>query len=133
MCRLDPIICNNKQQWKKDKCRCECLVDEKYDHNFVWNPSNCKCEYKKKVAHLLTEECEEIITNKTVSVKLYNKTVSIKKYNKTLSIKENISLDSCKPFFASSLLFSLVIVIITGAFVYFYLNFQPKRKLQDYY
>ena len=23
-CRLDPIICNNKQRWNKNKCRCEC-------------------------------------------------------------------------------------------------------------
>ena len=47
VCRLDPIICNNKQKWNKDKCRCECLVDKKCDNKFVWNPNNCKCEYKK--------------------------------------------------------------------------------------
>ena len=23
ICRLDRIICNNKQKWNKDKCRCE--------------------------------------------------------------------------------------------------------------
>ena len=23
-CRLDAIVCNNKQPWNKDKCRCEC-------------------------------------------------------------------------------------------------------------
>ena len=30
ICRLDKIICNNKQKWNKDKCRCECkeLIDE---------------------------------------------------------------------------------------------------------
>ena len=78
MCRLDPIICNNKQKRNKDKSRCECLVDKKCDNNFVWNPSNCKCEYKKKATHLLTKECEEIIGNKTVPIKKYNKTVLIK-------------------------------------------------------
>ena len=28
--RLDTIICNNKQRWNKNKCRCECkeLVSE---------------------------------------------------------------------------------------------------------
>ena len=46
-CRLDPIICNNKQKWNKDKCSCECLVNKKCDNKFVWNPSNCKIEYKK--------------------------------------------------------------------------------------
>ena len=24
ICRLNEIICNNKQKWNKDKCRCEC-------------------------------------------------------------------------------------------------------------
>ena len=23
ICRLDKIICNNKQKWNKDKCRCD--------------------------------------------------------------------------------------------------------------
>ena len=23
-CRLDSSVCNNKQRWNKDKCRCEC-------------------------------------------------------------------------------------------------------------
>ena len=29
-CRLNSIVCNNKQKWNKDKCRCECkeLVDK---------------------------------------------------------------------------------------------------------
>ena len=26
VCRLDAIICNNKQKWNKDICRCECLI-----------------------------------------------------------------------------------------------------------
>ena len=29
-CRLDANLCNNKQRWNKDKCRCECkeLIDK---------------------------------------------------------------------------------------------------------
>ena len=110
---LDPIICNNKQKWNKNKCRCECLTNKKCnDSRFDWNPHRCKCEYKKKAA-LFVEECEKITGNKTVS---------IKKYNKTVPIKENSSLDSCKPFVASSILFLLVSVIITRACIYFYVN-----------
>ena len=63
----------------------------------------------------------------------HNKTLLVKKYNKTVLIKEKISLDSCKPFVISSFLFLLVNVIITDAFVYFYVNSHSKRKLQDYY
>ena len=49
-CRLDPIVCNNKQRWNKNKCRCECkeLVNTGIcDKGFVWNPSNCECECDK--------------------------------------------------------------------------------------
>ena len=62
----------------------------------------------KKAAHLLTEECEDIIDSKTMSIKKHHKTLPVKKYNKTVSIKENTSLVSCKPFVASSILFLLV-------------------------
>ena len=24
-CRLDAIVCNNKQYWNKNKCRCKCI------------------------------------------------------------------------------------------------------------
>ena len=47
ICRLDPIVCNSKQRWNKNKCRCECLINKKRDDDFVWNISNCECEYKK--------------------------------------------------------------------------------------
>ena len=96
---------------------------KKCDHKFVWNPSSCKCGYKRK-APLLVEECE-IIDKKTVPAKKHNKTVSIKEHNKYL----NNSFDSCKPFVPSSILFFLVSVIITGLFVYFHV----KKKIQDYH
>ena len=49
-CRLDASICNNKQRWNNDKCRCERkeLIDKGVcDKEFIWNPSNCECECDK--------------------------------------------------------------------------------------
>ena len=46
-CRLDAIVCNNKQRSNENKCRCECkdLIDKGVcDKEYVWNPSNCECE-----------------------------------------------------------------------------------------
>ena len=80
-CRLDAIVCNNKQCWNKNKCRCECkeLIDkETCDKGFVWNPSNCECKCdkncnigecldygnckcRKKLADKLTDEYTETI------------------------------------------------------------------------
>ena len=42
-CRLDASICNNKERWNDEKCRCECkeLIDKRvWDKEFIWNPSN---------------------------------------------------------------------------------------------
>ena len=50
ICKLDGIICNNKQSWNEDKCRCECkeLTDKGVcDKGFIWNPSNCECDWDK--------------------------------------------------------------------------------------
>ena len=46
-CRLEGSVCNNKQCWSEDKCRCECkefIVKGVCDKGFIWNPSNCECQ-----------------------------------------------------------------------------------------
>ena len=81
ICRLDKIICNNKQRWNKDKCRCDCkkLINKSVcNKSYTWNPSNCECECdkscyvgeylnysdckcRKKLTNELTDECIETI------------------------------------------------------------------------
>ena len=49
-CTVDTSVCNNKQRWNDNKCRCECkeLIDKGVcDKGFIWNPSNCECECDK--------------------------------------------------------------------------------------
>ena len=80
-CRLDASICNKKQRWNDDKCRCQCkeLIDKGVcDKGYIWNPSNCECEcdqscdagryldYKnckcrKRLVDKIVEECTEEI------------------------------------------------------------------------
>ena len=81
ICRLDGIICNSKQRWNEDKCRCECkeLIDKGVcSKGFIWNPSNCECECdkscdigeyldnkyckcRKKLVESIIDECTETI------------------------------------------------------------------------
>ena len=47
-CILDASVCNKKQWWNNDKCRYECkeLIGKGMcDEGFIWNPSNCECEW----------------------------------------------------------------------------------------
>ena len=63
-CRLNAIICNNKQRWNKNNCRCECkdLIDKGiWNKGFIWNPSNCECECDKN------SDCSEFWTMKIVN------------------------------------------------------------------
>ena len=80
-CRLDASICNNKQRWNKDKCKCEGkeLIDKGvYDNGSIWNPSNYECEcdrscdigeyldyenckYRKKLVAKSVEVCTETV------------------------------------------------------------------------
>ena len=49
-CSLDGSVCNNKQRWNDDKCRCERkeLIDKgACDIGFIWNPGNYECECDK--------------------------------------------------------------------------------------
>ena len=78
-CGLNSIVCNNKQRWNKNKCRCE---------GHIWNPSNCECECdkscdigeyldyqnctcKKRLVDKLVDECHETI-NEQVEI-IHNK------------------------------------------------------------
>ena len=102
-CRLDANVCNNKQKWNGDKCRCECkeLIDKGIcGKGFNWNPSNCECEYdkscdvgeyldyknckcRKRLVDKLAEECSENIDEKELH---RNKMI----YNSTLNDYEKI-------------------------------------------
>ena len=51
MRRLTSSVCNSRQIWNKDKCRCECkedLIDKGIcDKGYIWSPSNFQCECDK--------------------------------------------------------------------------------------
>ena len=51
VCKLTASVCNSRQIWNEDKCRCECkedLIDKGIcDKGSIWNSSNCQCECDK--------------------------------------------------------------------------------------
>ena len=139
ICRLDGIVCNSKQQWNKDKCRCECkeLIDKGvWDKGFTWNPSNSECECdkscdvgeyldysnckcRKKLADSLIEECAEII-NET----------------KITNENENENKDRCNSYIVYKALFLIffilfiISIVISIYFVYRkYVNCNNKYDL----
>ena len=47
-CKLNSSVCNNKQIWNGDTCRCDCSEDFAgvvgCDKGYTWNPSTCECQ-----------------------------------------------------------------------------------------
>ena len=136
ICRLNKIVCNNKQRWNRAQCRCDCekLIDKGLcDKGFIFNPSNCKCECdkscntsqyldyldckcKKKITDLFVEQCIEYNDNN--KTKIVNKTVN-KTDNKTNKNDNNTNKtvkNSCKVY---TILTTISIVISTVYAIYF--------------
>ena len=93
-CRLTSAVCNSRQIWNENKCRCEYkedLINKMVcDKGYIWNPSNWACEcdklcdigqyldYKncvrrKSLVDKLVEECINVIDGDT----FYNETLAI--------------------------------------------------------
>ena len=48
VCPLNSSVCNSKQIWNSDTCKCNCNADFagiiSCDKGYMWNPSTCACE-----------------------------------------------------------------------------------------
>ena len=129
--RLSKEICNSRQVFNEDKCRCECREDLisklTCEKRFLWNPSSCSCEcdrscridqyldYKNCVCKNklpiidnLVEECINIVDGETF-------------YEKTLD-----DCPSCALYIGLFVLF-LLAAVFSGVFVYFYWYKKKKR------
>ena len=140
ICRLNEIICNNKQKWNKDKCICECkeLIDKGVcDKWFIFNPRNCECECdkscnigqyldyshckcKKKLIDPLIEECTENNDDETKLVNITEECTKNDNITKIVNITVENENSSCKVYivlvtvvlqFLLELLFILFITI----------------------
>ena len=128
VCRLTSAVCNSRQIWNKDKCRCECkeeLTNKMVcDKGYISNPSNCACECDKScyigqcldykhcvcrnsLVDKLIEECTNVIDGDTI-------------YNKTLTVTLSNDCTSCTPYIVLFTVFLSISVIISGAFIYFH-------------
>ena len=90
VCRLNSSVCNSKQIWNSDTCRCDCNEDFAGIINctkgYMWNPSTCECQCdkwcktgqyldhkncvcKNKLIGRLIEECTSIINETMINNK----------------------------------------------------------------
>ena len=119
ICRLNKIICNNKQRWNKDKCRCECkeLIDKGIcDKRFIFSPSNCQCEYDKSCnisQYLDYSDCK--CTKKLIDP-LIEECTENDNETKIINITVENENSSCQ---VHIILMTVVFTILTGITIYF--------------
>ena len=128
VCILISAVCNSRQIWNKDKCRCECKEDllnkMVCDKGYIWNLSNCVCEYDKScgigqyldykscacrnsLVDKLVEECTNVTNGDTI-------------YNEILTVISSNDCASRTPYIVLFTVFLSISVIISCAFVYFH-------------
>ena len=90
VCKLNSSVCNSKQMWNSDTCRCDCNEDFSGIINctkgYMWNPSTCECQCdkwcklgqyldhkicvcKNKLVGRLIQECTSVINETMINNK----------------------------------------------------------------
>ena len=135
VCKLNSSVCNNKQIWNDDTCRCDCNEDFAGIINcakgYTWNPSICECQCdkwckpgqyldhkncvcKNKLIDRVTEECTSVINETMIN-----------------NNKDNITNNNT---YLNLFMIFLIgfIVFLIGFIYYYYRNNANKRKLRDF-
>ena len=126
ICRLTSAICNSKQIWNNDKCRCECkddLINKMMcDKGYIWNPSNCACECDKLCDIGQYLDYKNCVCRKSIVDKLVEEFINVidgdTMYNETLSIDPN-DCPSRMPYVVLFIVLLPISGIVGSAFIYF--------------
>ena len=139
ICRLDKIICNNKQWWNKDvnvdiinvkcdekfRCQCKKLFDKGVcDKGFIFNPSNCECECDKSCG--IGEYLDYL--NCKSKKKLYDKLIDECTENTDVVIIDDENKNKCSfsiIYIVRILLFSRILTISIVIVIYFVYHIYP--------
>ena len=134
VCKLNSSVCNNKQIWNSDTCRCDCNEDFvgiiNCTKRYTWNESTCECQCdmlckpglyldhkncvcKNKLIGRVIEECTSII-NETM-----------------INNKDNITNNNT--YLILFIVFLIGFIVFLIGFIYYYCrNNANKRKLRDF-
>ena len=138
VCKLNSSICNNKQIWNGDTCRCDCnegfagIIS--YDKGYTWNPSTfeCQCDMwckpgqyldhkncicKNKLIGRVIEECTSVINETMIN-------------NKDNITNDNITNDNT--YLILFILFLVLFIVFLIGFIYYYWRSNADKKLRDF-
>ena len=132
VCRLNSSVCNNKQIWNSDTCKCDCNEDfagiMNCDKGYMWNPSTCACEcdmWCKPGQYIDYKKC---VCKKKLIGKIISECTSI--INETMmNDKNNIANDDTTTSIFIGLFSVLLFIRITCFCVFAYFKWIKGKKL----
>ena len=134
ICKLNSSVCNNKQIWNSNTCRCDCNEDFAGMINcakgYTWNPSTCECQCDmrcKPGQYLDHKNC--VCKNKLIG-RLISECTSIINETMINNNKDNITNNNTHLVLFIVFLIGFIVFLI-GFNSYYYRNNANKRKLRD--
>ena len=141
VCRLTTAICNSRQIWNKNKCRCECkedLINKLVcDKGYIWNSSSCECECDKLCDVGQYLDYKNCICRKSLVDKLAEEYINVvdgdTMYNETLNVTSLNDCTSRTPYIVLFVVFLSISAIVSSAFIYFhwYKKSELKKDVPD--
>ena len=137
VCRLNSPVCNNKQIWNSDTCRCDCNEDFASIINcskrYTWNPSTCECQcdmWCKPGQNLDYKKC--ICKNKLIGrvIAEYTSVINQTMINNKDNIDSNNTITSI--FIGLFLAVMFIGIVCLCVFAYFK-RFKGKKLFKDKY
>ena len=132
VCRLNSSVCNSKQIWNSDTCRCDCNEDFagiiSCNKEYMWNPSTCECQcdmWCKPGEYLDYKKCD--CKNKLIG-KVISECTSL--INETMmNNKNNIANDNTTTNIFIGLFSVLIFAGITCFCIFAYFKWIKGKKL----
>ena len=130
--RLNSSVCNSKQIWNSNTCKCDCNEDfagiMTYNKGYMWNPSTCACEcdmWCKPGQYLDYKKC--VCKNKLIG-KIISESTSL--INETMiGNKKNISNDDTITNIFTGFFSGLLFIGIVCFCVFAYFKWIKGKKL----
>ena len=132
VCRFTKAVCNNKQEWDENKCRCECkedLIDKLIcDKGYIWNPSTCTCECDKYCGTGQYLDYKNCVCRKKLIDYLVEQYTSIT--NKDLYKKES---SKTNVYFILFIIFLVLSVLLVAGLIYYFRKHNKRKILNNMY
>ena len=129
VCKSSSSVCNNKQIWNDDTCRCDCNEDFAGIINcakgYMWNPSTCECQcdkWCKQGQYLDHKNC--VCKNKLIGSRVIEECTSVINETMINNNKDNITNNNTY--------LILFIVFLIGFIYYCRRSNFDRKKLRDF-